>query len=1416
LGIDLTKLAPRLEGVMLEDLPALRAALGNLSHSSPASVVDAFIQRLERSEKRVAARRSLAPTPRFDQELPVIARRREIADAIRDHQVVILCGETGSGKTTQLPQICLSLGRGVRGLIGHTQPRRLAARAVATRIAAELSTPLGRQVGFKVRFGDQTSGETMIKLMTDGILLAEATGGAGSADGTGGGRDQDLLRYDTIIIDEAHERSLNIDFLLGYLKRLLPRRPDLKVIVTSATIDPARFSDHFGGPTVAPVLMVSGRTFPVEMRYSPVSDRDEITGEVDNQAIVDAAHELCSPRLVEGDILVFLPGEREIRDAEAALRRDGPSGAEILPLYSRLTEQEQDRVFKPSAPGRRKIVLATNVAETSLTVPGIRYVIDAGLVRLARYDPRKKVQRLPIEMVSQASANQRSGRCGRVAAGVCIRLYSEAAFNAQPVFTDPEIRRTDLSAVILRAKAMDLGPVNEFPFLDMPSATAIRDGCETLFELGALETKYPDGEITPVGRSLAQLPVDPRVGRMLIGGRDFRCMPEMLVLAGALETQDPLQRPAGRETAADIAHSAFKSEKSDFITLLNLWRMFDMEVRRGRESSAQAWCREQFVSAARMREWIETAEQLRDAAIDAGLADERSADVRAVGEADEASVHKALLTGLITSVCCRDDAGGGYEYNGIRGNKCSIFPGSCLFKKRPKWFVASEIVQTTKLYARTLGPIEPAWLEDAAPHMLTREVEGPHLDEVTGEPSCFERLTLTGLTVVPRRKASLSSADPVLARRVLIDRLLIGNEYPSAATFTHHNAKVLALAIECGAKLRLTEPPIDHARLREHFEKLIPASVVSRSRLDVWRHEAERREPRVLFLSQNIVLKPEALDALDQSRFPTSLTITRASGEAASCPISYRMASGKDTDGATVRVLLTDLPRIDADRTPWGVPGWLGEKVASLIKQLPKAERAKIEAVALATAKTTDTKLALAAISEQIAGLMEFGKGPLAAALSETLDIAFGVTIAPAAWPLDAAPDYLTLRVEAIEPPKPGAPSAEPTVCGAGRDVTELRTRLGPRIERALAAQARDRFARVAITSWDFGPLAPSIEQEDGTTAFTAIIDNRSSVALSLMEEQRYAEGCTRAGVRRLFVLAAKDELEQRSLALPNLSDLERWYTASPPLGSAKDLHDALCCITCERVFMFGQPPIRDRDAFDERLQQQWGRLGQTLIDTSSFVGKVLEPRFLVAKRLSTGTNRLWAASIADIREHAAYLMPPGFLHLTPWDRLQRYPLYAQAMRQRLLNLREDGSGAETQLLATINPWHKRLTAWVSRAITAERQRAQAAGGPGGGGAGVGVGAGGKARGGGAMPLSRRAAPTVNADAGLWALQPGALPAEMEVFRWAVEEFRLAVFSPPGSPAPPGSSSPDAAAAKDTKRLETLAKAAEAVDPAQR
>ncbi len=1380
---------------MFEDVPALRAAFAALGNQPAATALAAFVTRLERAEKRVEARRGLTPTPRFDQDLPVIARRREIAEAIKNHQVVIVCGETGSGKTTQLPQICLSLGLGVRGLIGHTQPRRLAARAVATRIASELNTPLGRQVGFKVRFGDQTSGDTLIKLMTDGILLAEATGGGGGADGIAG-NDADLLRYDTIIIDEAHERSLNIDFLLGYLKRLLERRRDLKVIITSATIDPARFSEHFGGPSVAPVLMVSGRTFPVEIRYRSVNEKDEVTGEVDNQAIVDAAHELCSPRLPEGDILVFLPGEREIRDAEAALRRDGPDGAEILPLYSRLTEQEQDRVFKPSAPGRRKIVLSTNVAETSLTVPGIRYVIDTGLVRLARYDPRKKVQRLPIEMVSQASANQRSGRCGRVAAGVCIRLYSQAAFDAQPIFTEPEIRRTDLSAVILRAKAMDFGPINEFPFLDAPSATAIRDACETLFELGALETKYPDAQITPVGRALAQLPVDPRVGRMLLGGRDFRCMPEMIVLAAALETQDPLQRPSGRESAADIAHSAFKSEASDFITLLNLWRMFDSEVRRGRESSAQAWCREQFVSPARMREWFETAEQLRSAALDAGLCDERAADLRLVGEADSASVHKALLSGLITSVCCRDDAGGGYEYNGIRGNKCSIFPGSCLFKKRPKWFVASEIVQTTKLYARTLGPIDPAWLEDAAPHMLTREVEGPHLDEHTGEPSCFERLTLTGLTVVPRRKASLSSADPALARRVLIDRLLIGNEYPSAAPFTRHNAGVLAIASSCGAKLRLTEPPLDHDRLREHFERLIPASVVSRAKLDTWRHAAEQRDPRVLFISQDIALAPSALEALDESRYPTTYTLPRAGADALTCPIVYRMASGKDSDGATLRIPLAELPRLEPDRPAWGVPAWLPEKIASLIKQLPKAERAKVEAVALANASPADAKLAIASISAQLAGVMDFARGPLNAALSETLEIAFGVSIAPGIWPMDAAPEYLTLRVEAVEPSKPGSASGEPMVVGASRDVVELRTRLAPRIERAVAQQAREKFARVAITTWDFGPLPSVIQQDDGSAAYPAIIDNRTSVALSLMDEPRYAEGCTRAGVRRLFVLAARDELEQRSLALPNLTDLEKWYGAGSGLGSARDLHDAISCITCERVFMFGQPPVRDRDAFEDRLQQQWGRLGQTLIDTASVLSRILEPRFLVAKRLSTGTNRLWATSIADIREHAAYLMPPGFLHLAPWDRLQRYPLYAQAMRQRLLNLREDGSGVETRALATVSPWHKRFTGWVARAMTAERQRDQAAGTAGS--ATI------KPRGG--MPLSRRAAPTVNADAGLWAMQPGALPPEVDALRWAIEELRVANFAPEVG----GASAPD------IKRLEALARATEVAEGASR
>ncbi len=1416
--IDPQSILSRLNAVSIAEAAAIRRALTALPTTPREADVAPLIKRLELAEQRTQTRAASVPTPRFDQDLPVIARRSDIARAIRDHQVVIVAGATGSGKTTQLPQICLSLGRGVRGTIAHTQPRRLAARAVASRIAHELNVNLGEEVGFKVRFNDRSGPRTLINLVTDGVLLAEATGESG---------DPLLLAYDTIIIDEAHERSLNIDFLLGYLKGLLPKRPDLKLIITSATIDPRRFSDHFGGPAIAPVITVEGRTFPVELRYLPGDERDFLSGQVDNTLIVDAVSELCSPKLPVGDILVFLPGEREIRAAARAVQAAGFSNADVLPLYSRLSESEQDRVFSPSLPGRRKIVLSTNVAETSLTVPGIRYVVDAGLVRLDRYDPKRKISCLPIEPVSIASADQRAGRCGRVAEGVCIRLYDEAHLRSRPRFTDPEILRTDLASVLLRCKSLNLGPIESFPFIDPPAPASVRDGLDTLFELHALNSRDQAAPLTPVGRRLASLPVDPRVGRMLIESADRNCLPELLVIASAIESQDPLQRPPAMQAQADAAHATFKSESSDFTTLLNLWRLYH-EYARGDDADAPGparWCREHFVSIARMREWTDLFFQLAGAARDAGLLSKsQPLDPGNIPHASPEALHRSLLAGLLTSVCCRDDAADSFQYRAVRGNLVHIFPGSGLFKKRPKWILAAELVQTTKLYARTVAPIDPTWIVEAAPHMLDANVEGPHIDPETSEPSCFQTLKLAGLTVQPRRRVNLSQADPAAARALLIDKLLIDNQHPSPLDFRHHNADVLSHAEQIRARLRSTDELIDRAALFTRFDAIIPKPIASRVDFDRWYTTLRREKPGtpdpLRFTLLQVVL-PTAQAALDPALFPDQLTLETADDEFV-CPLTYRLSPGKDADGVTARLPLLALPLIAPHRCAWGVPGWLSESIASLIKQLPRAERSALEAAWQASAAdaTVSEKDRPRRIALDLAGLMTFAQAPLPEALSEAADIALGVSIAPSLWPISALPDYLLLRLEITD--------HTGQIIAHGRDAKALQTRLAPRIERAQAVAQRKAFARTNIKSWDFPDLPDSVarqsenadagddEHDDSpssdashatsasstasTVAYPALVDQRTHVNLTLEADQSRAEAITRLGVRRLFVLSARDELLLRIDALPNITEIERWFSSGGSgggLGTPGDLRDDLMCITAERVFLAGQSPIRTREAFELRKETNWGRLGQTLIDTANVLAKILEPRYLVAKRLSSGTNRLWAASIADIREHAAYLMPQGFLHTLAWERLQRYPIYAQAMRQRLLNLREDGSGAESEALAQLSPYHKRFTAYVARQLAIRQEEAAAAVAEGDHTAAMKSNTN-LAR---AVPASRRAAPTINLDAGHYSLQPGSLSPAAENYRWALEEFRVALF------APTLLGSPEAAAkAADRKKLDELVK----------
>ncbi|WP_372875683.1 ATP-dependent RNA helicase HrpA, partial [Pseudomonas sp.] len=912
-----------------------------------------WLERFQASVAKVEARRLSVPAMRYDDALPIAAKRDEIKAAIAKHQVVVIAGETGSGKTTQLPKICLELGRGVHGLIGHTQPRRLAARSVATRVAEEIGTPLGELVGYQVRFEDQSSERSLIKLMTDGILLAETQ------------HDRYLEKYDTLIVDEAHERSLNIDFLLGYLKTLLVRRPDLKLIITSATIDLQRFSEHFGG---APIVEVSGRTYPVDTWYRPLaSEQDEEGNRVEDdlsvdQAILASLDEIAAFEKADGkrpgDVLVFLPGEREIRDCAEVLRKANLRFTEVLPLYARLSPAEQQKIFAPM--GARKIVLATNVAETSLTVPGIRYVIDSGTARISRYSYRAKVQRLPIEAVSQASANQRKGRCGRVEAGICVRLYSEDDFNGRPAFTDPEILRTNLAAVILQMLHLRLGEIEDFPFIEPPDGKAISDGFNLLQELSAVNR---EGLLTPLGRQLARLPVDPRLGRMVLEGASQGSLEEVLIIASSLSVQDPRERPSDRQQAADQAHAQWKDVDSDFAALINLWRGFEEQRQALGSGALRSWCRKNFLNYLRLREWRDAHRQLVLIARDLKLAEggdtqagkaggsraaqrhptkggsvQQAIDPANSADKDEAAqrakgyaaVHKAILSGLLSQIGQKTEDG---DYLGARQRRFWVHPSSVIGRKKPTWIMASELVETTKLFARMVARIEPDWIEPLAPHLIKKNHLEPHWEKKRGQVVAYEQISLYGLIVVGRRPVHYGPIDPEVSRELFIREGLVGGEILSRAKCLSANRKLLEQLDELEAKARRRDILADEETLFAYYQARLPAEIHQAATFDSWYKTESQKDPQLLIMREEDVLARDAKE-ITAAQYPDTLRL----GEL-TLPLSYHFEPNHPRDGVTLRVPAPLLPQLPAERLQWLVPGLLEAKCIALVRNLPKALR---------------------------------------------------------------------------------------------------------------------------------------------------------------------------------------------------------------------------------------------------------------------------------------------------------------------------------------------------------------------------------------------------------------------------------------------------------------------------------------------
>ena len=1156
---------------------------------------------------------------RFDPALPISARRNEIRDAIERHPVVIVCGETGSGKTTQLPKIALEMGRGAHGRIGHTQPRRIAARSVAARIAEELGTELGELVGYKVRFHDQVGARSVVKLMTDGILLAETQS------------DRRLSEYGTIIIDEAHERSLNIDFLLGYLKSLLEKRDDLKVVVTSATIDAERFSRHFGG---APVVEVSGRLYPVELRYRTVGgDAEDTTRDEEEQALADAVEELC--REGEGDVLVFLPGEREIRDAAETLRKRGSKGIELLPLYSRLSAADQDRVFRPG--GARRVVLATNVAETSLTVPRVRFVVDTGAARVKRYSYRNKVEMLRVEPISQAAARQRAGRCGRVANGVCIRLYSEEDHDRRPAFTDPELLRSSLASVILRAKSLGLGEVESFPFLDPPSPRAIADGYALLGELNAVD----DGRnLTDVGRELARLPLDPRVARMLVAAREEGCLGQVRVIAAALSVQDPRERPLDKAAAADARHARFADERSDFLAYLKLWRLQE-------ESGLRRLCRENFLSYPRMREWREVEAQLAKALEEL---DWPKSSANAEKPEGTRAIHRALLAGLLGNVGLRLEAEG--AYTGARGIKFWIHPGSGT-KKPGRWVMAGELVETTRLFARTVAGIDPKWLEDVGAHLIRRERDDPHWEKSRGEVVALERGTLYGLPVYAHRRVPYGPIDAAGARAIFIRSALVEGDYDSRAPFFLHNRRLVSEIERLEHKSRRPDILVDEALIEAFYDERIPETVCSGAQLDRWRRDAERAEPRLLHLSRADLMRHEAAGVTTEN-FPPALELG-----ASRFPLEYHFEPGSPRDGVTMTVQVASLNQVPTARCEWLVPGLLREKARALLKAIPQRIRHKLGP--------------LDAFAEAFAGQVAPSDTPLAAALARYIRAERGIDVPADAFRPDSVPAHLTMNFRVLD--------EDGRQLGIGRDLPALKRELSPKTEALLQAG----LEAEKHGGWTMGDLPELMEIERGgrtLLGYPALVDAGDGVTLQVFDAPERAREEHRTGVRRLLSIAFRDRIR----------DLERGFAKDLVLAPLKE---DIVAAALERTFLAESLPASAAD-FARRVAE--GRSRFTLIaqEIARTAAGIMAERSALEKKLAVAAKGSPKAA-GEVREQVSRLLAPGWLARTPWERLQHLPRYLKAASLRLDKLRADparDARLAAELAALEQPYRRE---WAAR-----------------------------------------------------------------------------------------------------------------------
>ncbi|MEV1052563.1 ATP-dependent RNA helicase HrpA [Streptomyces sp. NPDC049887] len=1221
---DAHRLGRRLEGTRRIRKPEARQA-----------VLDEIAAEAGRAGARTAARAARVPGVTYPEQLPVSQKKDEILEAIRDHQVVIVAGETGSGKTTQIPKICLELGRGVRGMIGHTQPRRIAARTVAERVAEELRTPLGEAVGWKVRFTDQVNQDaTFVKLMTDGILLAEIQ------------TDRELRAYDTIIIDEAHERSLNIDFLLGYLAQLLPKRPDLKVVITSATIDPERFSRHFGD---APIVEVSGRTYPVEVRYRPLleeesdeSDRDQIT------AICDAVDEL--QREGPGDVLVFLSGEREIRDTADALNRKNLRNTEVLPLYARLSHAEQHRVFQPHS-GRR-IVLATNVAETSLTVPGIKYVIDPGTARISRYSHRTKVQRLPIEAISQASANQRKGRCGRTSDGICIRLYSEDDFLSRPEFTDAEILRTNLASVILQMTAAGLGDIERFPFIDPPDHRNIRDGVQLLQELGALEPAQKSPQegrkaqrLTPMGRKLAQLPVDPRLARMVIEAEKNGCVREVMVIAAALSIQDPRERPADKQAQADQQHARFKDETSDFLAFLNLWRYVREQQKERGSSSFRRMCKQEYLNYLRIREWQDIYAQLRTVAKQMGLSFEEPA---AEAGAPDQSVHVSLLAGLLSHVGMKDVKDGAKnEYLGARNAKFAVFPGSALFKKPPRFVMSAELVETSRLWARVNAKIEPEWIEPLAEHLVKRTYSEPHWEKDQAAVMAYEKVTLYGVPIVAQRKVNYGRIDPGVSRDLFIRNALVEGDWRTHHKFFADNRRLLTEVEELEHRARRRDILVDDETLFDFYDQRVPEHVVSGAHFDSWWKHKRREQPELLDFEREMLINEKA-GAVTKDDYPDSWRQGRLKFR-----VTYQFEPGADADGVTVHIPLQVLNQVTDEGFDWQIPGLRHEVVTELIRSLPKPIRRNyVPAPDFAKA-----------FLERAVPLQE----PLPVTLARELQSMVGVPVSADDFDLARVPDHLKVTFRIVDERR--------RKLAEDKDLEALRLRLRPKARKALSEAAAatagrsggDAVERTGLKSWTIGTLTRVFETRRAgqpVKAYPALVDDGDSVSVRLFDtEAEQAEAMWR-GTRRLIMLNIP--VNPAKFASDRMSNQQKLALSANPHGSVQALFDDCATAAADKLIADHGGPAWDEESFRKLYDKVRADLVDATVRTVDRVGQILAAWQACERRLKGTTSPALAGNVKDVREQLAWLVPAGFVTRTGLRRLPDLMRYLIAVDRRL------------------------------------------------------------------------------------------------------------------------------------------------------